>query len=160
MNTETVPSDTTFSHYQLLIGDARALGDRRETVNNLYVGLITLILGAEGYLFIYIKNSEVSGVVLSAVVGVFGIVLSFVWRQVLSNYKKLLDLRYKVLIEWERAFPEDKRYYSREDALYYSIPQKARRIAFVKTYILLPNIMIVGFLAIIAVRFVLFFTPL
>jgi hypothetical protein len=139
-------------HYKLLIEDARALGDRRETINNLFVGLFSLIAGGLGYVLITFPG-RLPGLVVTIAVTLFGLGLCRVWENVLGNYKALLDMRYSTLRIWEQRFnfPSLQQYYISEDILYEPlqsppelaqlIPQKlkGKAGAFVSMYVVLPK---------------------
>lgn len=116
-----VGSATTrlISHYELLIEDARALGERRERLNQLFLGVITLAVGAQAYLLVTYKDSDVRSTLLIVIVGLFGLSLTRIWQQQLRVIGFLLKFRYAVLKDWEEvAFPPEQRYYNAEDVLY------------------------------------------
>jgi hypothetical protein len=166
--TKSAPPLGLGEHYKLLIEDARGLGDRRETLNDLFLGLITLILGAQGYLMITTKDSDLRATIYIIAVGAFGYRLAWVWAKVLESYKALLNFRYHVLKEWERALPENQRYYISEDALYdaklrsdppttlvSSYLAELRNIhPFVNVYKALPSMARIAYVLLVAVRLV------
>jgi hypothetical protein len=157
-------------HYKVLIEDARALGDRRETINDLFMGLVTLMLGAQGYLLVNSKDTDIHTTIYIACIGVFGAYLSRVWRSVLEGYRTLLNFRYHVLKQWERNwFAADQQYYVSEDALYdpklvqnpptplvASYADHLQKIRpFVNIYKLMPRLTLFAFLAVACIRPVL-----
>lgn len=154
-------------HYKVLIEDARALGDRRETINDLFMGLVTLMLGAQGYLLVNSKDTDLHTTIYIACIGLFGAYLCRIWRSVLEGYRTLLNFRYHVLKQWEQAwFAADQRYYVSEDALYdpklakepptplvASYVDHLQRIRpFVNIYQLMPRLTFLAFLVVACVR--------
>jgi len=154
-------------HYKILIEDARALGDRRETINDLFIGLVTLLLGAQGYLLINSKDSDLHTSVYITCIGLFGAYLCRVWNNVLEGYRTLLNFRYHVLKEWERSwFAVDQQYYVSEDALYdprlalkpptplvASYADQLQKIRpFINIYKLMPRLMFLVFIAVACLR--------
>lgn len=161
-----VEAPTDSEHYAILIEDARALGDRRETINNLFVGLVTLILGAQGYIITSASDTELKGTVIIVALSIFGFIICQVWRNVLFSYRILLNFRYEVLKTWETHFPPGQRYYLAEDIIYEHNPQEdperplanrylktlktshGKTYPFVDIYRVIPSIMLSGFVVI------------
>lgn len=145
-----VPSPA--DHYKLLVEDARALGDRREAINNLFVGAISLVAGGQSYILIAMPT-RIEGLIVTLLATAFGLRLCTVWQNVLSTYKALLDFRFHTLKLWEEHyhFPSIQRYYLSEDILYgplstptelaSSVPAKwiGRAGTFVNMYVALPK---------------------
>jgi hypothetical protein len=119
MSSTLVDRPPSFQHYQLLIDDARALAERRDRVSNIFLSVITLTLGAQGYLLVTNKDDDVRSTMLIWLAALFGTWLCVTWRQAILSFKELLNFRYFILKRWERdVFPEDERYYIAEDVLY------------------------------------------
>jgi hypothetical protein len=56
--TETEGKGNTISraeHYKLVVEDSRAITEERTRINQWFVSLLTLILGAQGYLLIHFR---------------------------------------------------------------------------------------------------------
>ena len=110
----------TFRHYRLLVEDARALSDRRDRVTTIFLSVITLTLGAQGYLLATTKDGEVRATILVWAIAFFGTWLCLTWRRALLTFKELLNFRYFTLKQWEGLeFPDDEQYYVAEDVLYH-----------------------------------------
>lgn len=139
-------------HYKLLVEDARALGDRREAINNLFVGAISLLAGGQAYLLVAMPT-RIEGLIVTLLATAFGLRLCTVWQSVLGTYKALLDFRFHTLKLWEAHydFPSIRRYYVSEDILYgplsastdlsNSVPAKwvGKAGTFVNMYVALPK---------------------
>src|SRR5579884_3357051 len=100
--------------YQLVIEDARALGQRRDTLTTMFLSVITLILGAQGYLLLQSEDKVPGDTVMIVALMFFGLVLCRQWLQSLKSYDTILNYRYETLKRWEQAFPEQQRFYTRE----------------------------------------------
>lgn len=109
------PSD----HYKIVIEDARALGDRRDAINSMFVNIVSLIAGGAGYVLITYPGST-AGLAVILAAAIFGWRLCHVWDDAIGNYKYLLNFRYQTLKVWEEeyGFPSLQRYYLSEDLLY------------------------------------------
>jgi hypothetical protein len=106
-------------HYRLLIEDTRALRVNRENINDLFIGLTTLMLGAQGYLVVTFSRDDSASTFYIVGIAVAGIFICSVWSKVLSGYKQLLNYRYLVLKYWEdHWFAKEQQFYVSEDALY------------------------------------------
>jgi hypothetical protein len=106
-------------HYRLLLDDVHVLAGRRETINDLFLGIVTLVLGAEAYLFVNTSDGDVRTMCLIVAASIYGLLFCRIWRRSLENYSALLSFRFFVLKQWEREwFPEEQRYYTAEDVLY------------------------------------------
>lgn len=156
-----------FKHYKLLVDDARALAERRDRVTSIFLSVVTLTLGAQGYLLVTYKDLDIRSTVIICVAALFGTWVCLTWRQTIRSFKELLNFRYFMLKQWEReSFPEDERYYIAEDVLYHvrekgtiEIPQlaaeyvKHRKIPFFSdTYRRLPTAAILAFWGIVLIR--------
>ncbi|HEV2237631.1 MAG TPA: hypothetical protein VGR57_13300 [Ktedonobacterales bacterium] len=160
-------------HYHLLVDDARELAERRDRVSSLFLSLITLILGAQGYLMAQGRNDGTT-FVLIWLAAVFGAWLCQIWRRAILSFKELLNFRYFIIKRWEQqGFAEDLRYYVAEDVLYHpqeqgvDVPRLAaeyvrrRKVPlFSDTYSRLPLAGVLALVGIALVRTVTFVGPL
>ncbi len=110
-----------FKQYHLLSQDARALSERRDRVSSMFLSVITLILGAQGYLLVSNKDSDLRSAVLIWVATLFGTWICLTWRRAIASFKELLNFRYYALKRWESdAFTRELSYYIAEDVLYHA----------------------------------------
>ncbi|HEY7983496.1 MAG TPA: hypothetical protein VID73_04970 [Ktedonobacterales bacterium] len=165
--------ESLLEHYHLLVDDARELAERRDRVSSLFLSLITLILGAQGYLMVQGRNDGTT-FVLIWLAAIFGAWLCLIWRRAILSFKELLNFRYFILKRWEQqGFTEDLRYYVAEDVLYHphepgvAIPPLAaeyvrrRKVPFFSdTYSRLPLAGVLALAGIALVRTVTFAGPL
>lgn len=107
-----------FEEYSLFIEDTARLSDRRQTVSNTYVAVNSLLLVAIGLLIKDLGATGVWRLLLPVPLIVSGIIISMRWSELLSNYKKLIGLRIKVLSEMEEKMNGVERMYHREEELY------------------------------------------
>lgn len=117
--TEGVAFPTAADHYRIVIEDARALRNGRDTINSMFVSIVSLIAGGAGYVFITYPGNLV-GLVIVLAAAIFGFRLCHVWEHALGNYRYLLNFRYATLKLWETQynFPSERTYYTSEDILY------------------------------------------
>lgn len=117
----TTSEPDLFKHYRLLSQDARALSDRRDRVSTMFLSVITLVLGAQGYLLVSNKDSDLRSTVLIWIATLFGTWICVTWRRAIASFKELLNFRYYALKRWESdAFAQELSYYIAEDVLYHA----------------------------------------
>ncbi|HRW10267.1 MAG TPA: NUDIX domain-containing protein [Caldilineaceae bacterium] len=109
-----------FDEYKFFIEDTARLSERRQTVNNVYVAVNTILLSAVALLITTADvNRWVAGMAAyAALLGGMAVCLS--WRQLLQRYKALTGLRFDELRKME-DLPEMtgcQRMYHVEDRLY------------------------------------------
>jgi hypothetical protein len=117
-----------FEEYKLFIEDTARFSERRQKVGSTYVAVNSIILSAIAFL---VKDSGFTGqwqllVVLPLLVA--GITLCLSWRQLILNYKRLVNLRIDRLRIME-DLPEmegSSRVYHAEDELYPRDEQEER----------------------------------
>jgi hypothetical protein len=109
-----------FEEYKLFIEDTARFSERRQKVGSTYVAVNSIILSAIAFL---VKDSGFTGqwqllVVLPLLVAGMTICLS--WRQLILNYKKLVNLRIGRLRAMEelREMEGSSKMYHAEDELY------------------------------------------
>jgi hypothetical protein len=109
-----------FEEYKLFVDDTARFSERRQKVGSTYIAVNSVILSAISFL---VKDSGFTGgwrllVVLPLLAA--GITICLSWRQLILNYKKLVNLRIDRLRAMEEL-PEmegSARMYHAEDALY------------------------------------------
>jgi hypothetical protein len=103
--------------YTALIQDTAQISDRRQTMNNIYLSVNSVLLGA---LAILAQQSIATNVVFLPVeifIAIVGILIAGQWRSLLQKYKALLGLRFKTLmsIEAKETFGSEFKVYTLED---------------------------------------------
>ena len=117
-----------FEEYKLFIEDTARFSERRQKVGSTYVAVNSIILSAIAFL---VKDSGFSGqwqllVVIPLLVAGISICLS--WRQLILNYKKLVNLRMDKLRAMEELPKMEgcSKMYHAEDELYPRDEQEER----------------------------------
>jgi hypothetical protein len=118
-----------FDEYKFFIEDTARLSERRQKVGSTYVAVNSIILSAIAFL---VKDSGLTGrwqllVVIPLLIAGMTICLS--WRQLILNYKKLVNLRIDGLRAMEKM-PEmggNSKMYHAEDELYPRSSQGERK---------------------------------
>jgi hypothetical protein len=106
-------------HCKLVIEDTRAIIQARESMNQWFVSLITLILGAQTFLPITFNSTDITSALYILGVALLGFFITAIWRRGLRTHLLLLNFRYTALKHWEMEwFPPDHRFYAAEDQLY------------------------------------------
>jgi cytochrome c oxidase subunit IV len=109
-----------FEEYKLFIEDTARFSERRQKVGSTYVAVNSIILSAIAFL---VKDSGFTGrwqllVVLPLLAA--GITICLSWRQLILNYKKLVNLRIDRLraMEEQKVMVGSSKIYHAEDELY------------------------------------------
>ena len=112
-----------FEEYRLFIEDTARFSERRQTVNNTFVAVNTLLLTAIAFL-VSDSGARQYGSFITALpipLVIAGILVCVWWRQLIYKYKELVGFRMKQLMEME-ALPEmagcHQMYLKEREALY------------------------------------------
>lgn len=105
--------------YKAVLEDAQSLGNRRDTINSLFVGTVSLVAGGEGYILIALAGTG-TGLLVMLAATIFGVGLCRIWADALGSYQALLKFRYETLKVWEEKydFPSLLKFYTSEEMLY------------------------------------------
>lgn len=114
-----MPTDP-FEQYPFLIEDTARLSDRRQTVNNIYLSVNSVLLGGLALLVQVSGLRSFSLAVIAVMIAAAGFVITHDWRKLVLNYRTLLALRFTLLREIESLpdFPFPIKTFEREDALF------------------------------------------
>jgi hypothetical protein len=87
-----------FEEYKLFVEDTAKFSERRQTINNTYIAINSIILTATSFLvkdagFIPVWRAIVAAMILSA-----GITLCAQWERMIRKYKRLVGFRINQLL--------------------------------------------------------------
>ena len=85
--------------YKIYVQTAENVSARRDSTNNYFVSINTVLFTISGYLSF--KNQELWTILISVV----GILISFVWYTIIQSYKNLNSGKFKVIHELENHLP-------------------------------------------------------
>jgi len=94
---------TVFDVYKVLVQDTAHISDRRQTMNNIYLSVNAILLGA---LAVLVQQGHLTSFLFLTVevfVSLAGIIIAAQWRALITTYKSLLRLRYETLEEIEKT---------------------------------------------------------
>jgi hypothetical protein len=96
-------STPQFQYYLALMQDTTKLSDRRQTTNDLFVGLNVVFFTGMGALFYasHLKTWWVTG--LFAAITAIAFFLNFTWIRLISRYSRLVGLRIGYMHQLESA---------------------------------------------------------
>src|SRR6476619_5611151 len=86
-----------FDVYKTAIEDVNELNRRRLDADNLYVGIVTLILTGEAYLVVTSQFDSWLPVIATAAASLVGLAIVRRWSQGVVEIGKILDKRYQYL---------------------------------------------------------------
>jgi hypothetical protein len=92
-----------FDVYKLLVQDTAHISDRRQTMNNIYLSVNTLLLGALAVLVQQGRLTSFLFLTVEVFVSIAGFIIALQWRALIKTYKNLLRLRYETLEEIEKT---------------------------------------------------------
>ncbi len=109
-----------FEEYKLFVEDTARFSDRRQTVNNIYVVVNSIILSAMAFL---VKDAGLDHLWRSIVimlVMIVGIIICLQWDRLILRYKRLIGFRFDELRIMEDSPEMDKSHkmYHQEDKLF------------------------------------------
>ncbi|MBA3826454.1 MAG: hypothetical protein H0X24_21450 [Ktedonobacterales bacterium] len=118
-----------FREYQLIVEEARAQREARDNFNALYINLITLVFGAQGYVLLSSNDINTNFILRAGIIAglsLLGFYLAVALKRNLNKINDLNRFRYRKLEEWEAKLPlpPEFRYYTSENA-YFSSEQNS-----------------------------------
>ncbi|HEY7022333.1 MAG TPA: hypothetical protein VH349_14540 [Ktedonobacterales bacterium] len=112
-----------FDVYKTAIEDTNELLRRRGDADNLYVGIVTVILTGEAYLFVTSQFDSWLPVIATAAASLVGLAIVRRWSQGFAEISRILDKRFEFLRKLEAtetlqrigatAFTEEYPFYTR-----------------------------------------------
>jgi len=96
-NNQNPQNTLLFEQYKIAVEMADRISARREGANKLFLSANSIIL-----VFI-VTRQELSNIHIF--IGIFGIVLSYIWASIIQNYRSLNSAKYAVILEMEEKLP-------------------------------------------------------
>lgn len=127
--------------YKLYIQTAEKVSDRRQSANNYFLIVNSLLLSFTGYL------TTLSFSLWHIVISIAGISISFLWLLTLRSFRSLNTAKFKVIHELERELPVDlfKREWDYlEQYLKLSVVEQGVPIIFLILYVFIIILMLMG----------------
>jgi hypothetical protein len=126
-------SANPFAQYKLLMQDTARLSDRRQTVNNIYLSVNSVLLGGIA-LLVSQEDPDLKSLLVLVIVLVIALAGSIIcgdWQRLVRSYKELLNLRFEMLksIESIESFPYPVQIYHQEDAALYRHEKLGKYVA-------------------------------
>lgn len=103
-----------FEEYKFFAEMTDKLSGRRQQVHTIFEAILTALLAL---LYFLIKDAKLEWsrlLIPMLLVSILGIAICIVWHNIISNYKKLINLRFSVLMEMEKHFKKSVRMYTLE----------------------------------------------
>ncbi len=91
-----------FEEYKFFAGITDKLSQRRQQTHTIFKGILTALLAL---IYFFVKDTNMKDLALAlpvCLVSVLGIFVCIVWNNIISNYKELIGLRFKILMEMEK----------------------------------------------------------
>lgn len=109
-----------FEEYKLFIEDTARFSDRRQTVNNIYVAVNSIMLCAMAFFAKDARLDHYWQAFVIILVMIAGIVICLQWDRLIFTYKKLIKLRFEELRVMEKSpeMADSHKMYHQEDKLY------------------------------------------
>ena len=107
-----------FEEYKLFVEDTARFTDRRQTVNNIYVAVNSIVLTAVTFLVKVAGPFSLWRAFTAMPVLAAGIFVCLQWDQLLYKYKQLMRLRFRELRAMEDEVDGSHQMYHKEDELY------------------------------------------
>ncbi len=109
-----------FEEYKLFIEDTARFSDRRQTVNNIYVAVNSIILSAMAFLIKDAGLDHLWRTIVIISVMIAGIVICLQWDRLILRYKRLIGFRFNELRNMEDSpgMVDSHKMYHHEDKLY------------------------------------------
>lgn len=105
-----------FDEYRLFVEDTGRTSDRRQTVNNIYLSVNSVLLGAVAILVQQGQLRSFLFLVVEIFIAIAGFFICSDWRKLISQYRKLLAFRFEQLRALEAQIPGSNQMYNKESA--------------------------------------------
>jgi len=96
--------DHLLKQYEIFLQSAEKISDRRQNMNIFFLSINTGLVGLMGYLNLLNKNTIIAFLNLLPI-NFAGIILCFIWYQILCFYKGLNESKYLIIHEIEKDLP-------------------------------------------------------
>jgi fatty acid desaturase len=100
--------DPQVEEYKAILDNTARLSDRRQTTNDVFVGLNSLILTALGFFFVSTKLSSWWTTAVFATIAIFTTVINSIWLRLNGRYRDLVGIRISYLTALENKLVNDK----------------------------------------------------
>lgn len=109
--------------YQCVAQQTGSISDRRQTTNDIYVGINVVFLTGLALFLPSIHFTSWWGTAGSALIALVAVFVNGTWIRLLQNYRELIGVRINYLMEMEKQFPpkgadQVRGVYLAEQALY------------------------------------------
>jgi hypothetical protein len=114
-----------FDEYKFLVEDTARFTDRRQNASTLYTSVNSILIAAVSFIVKDLNLLDIFTAFASMVVIVAGLAVCFSWISYVTNYKKLISLRFDVLKEMENHpdMGKSEKIYQREEKELYKADQ-------------------------------------
>ena len=82
-----------FEEYKLFVESTDRFSDRRQQTGNTYLTVNSIVIGAIAFLVKDAGFGTISRSIAIIMILIVGIIVCFVWKQIIFKYKKLVGLR-------------------------------------------------------------------
>jgi hypothetical protein len=96
------------TEYAAILQDTAGISGRRQTMNDIFVGLNVVYLTAVGFL-LSTTNFESWAPAIAVALGCAGVAtVNHIWRRTIKNYSIILDIRHRYIESIEQEFREQR----------------------------------------------------
>lgn len=103
---EHLAEQLLFQEYALVVDETAKLSDRRQTVNDIYIGLNVLFLTAMGVAFVSSHLQSWWVTAICGLIAVFTTLFNTFWYRTVNRYQNLVRARYRYLRGIERKMQQ------------------------------------------------------
>ena len=137
--------------YKLMVQMADKVSERRAKTNQLYLGLITLMITISSFIG-EIFTSQQNASLLISLIGFLGIVICVLWALQVRTYRRLNTSKYKVIQTMEERLPYPA--FQEEWKNLQQVGKDDKRyITFTKLESIVPYLLILPFIGLIILAF-------
>jgi hypothetical protein len=103
-----------FEEYTFFADMTDRLAERRQKVHTFFEAILTALLGIIYFIVMDVEKTRPVFIPFVVIVSILGILICIIWLSMIANYKKLINLRYNVLMRMEKAFQNSVRMFTIE----------------------------------------------
>lgn len=103
-----------FEEYTFFADMTDRLAERRQKVHTFFEAILTALLGIIYFIVMDIEKTRPVFIPFVVIVSILGVLICIIWLSMIANYKRLINLRYDVLMRMEKAFQNSVRMFTIE----------------------------------------------
>jgi len=127
-----------FDEYKFFAQSTQFLTDKRQSATQTYLTVNSAIFAVLAFLIKDLKFTNWDLVIITIPIFIAGMLVCWIWRRMITQYKQLINWRYDQLMKMERVMPDSYQIYIKEWEDFYKQRSGKEKFGFSRLEIILP----------------------